>query len=83
VEEPFNLGDVSFHTGWILHRAGVNRTSTPRRVMTIIYMDADMVVQEPTNDDQNEDLELCLPDLRPGELAASPLNPVLFDSDAG
>jgi ectoine hydroxylase-related dioxygenase (phytanoyl-CoA dioxygenase family) len=83
VEEPFDLGDVSFHCGWILHRAGVNRTSTPRRVMTIIYMDADMTVQAPTNDDQYEDLELCLPDLKPGELAASPLNPVLYDSELG
>jgi len=40
-------------------------------------------VQAPTNDDQYEDLELCLPDLKPGELAASPLNPVLYDSELG
>jgi ectoine hydroxylase-related dioxygenase (phytanoyl-CoA dioxygenase family) len=82
VEEPFNLGDVSFHTGWMLHRAGVNTTSTPRRVMTIIYMDADMLVREPTNDRQREDLESWLPGLQPGHQAASHLNPVLFDFDA-
>ncbi len=80
VEEPFRLGDVSFHTGWTLHRAGVNTTSTPRRVMTIIYMDAEMLVQEPTSEHQLEDFELCLPGVKPGQPAASPLNPVLFDA---
>lgn len=28
VQAPFNLGDVSFHTGWTFHRAGAN---TPDR----------------------------------------------------
>ncbi len=80
VEEPFALGDVSFHGGWTLHRAGVNTTSTPRRVMTIIYMDADMRVTQASNEHQYEDLELCLPGLEPGMAAASPLNPVLYDA---
>ena len=47
VQEPFELGDVSFHLGWTLHRAGPNTTSQPRRVFTIIYMDADMQLAEP------------------------------------
>jgi hypothetical protein len=50
--------------------------------MTIIYMDADMLVREPTNDGQREDLECWLPGLQPGHRAASHLNPVLFDFDA-
>src|SRR5262249_52106691 len=32
VQEPFALGDVSFHLGWTLHRAGPNKTTMPRRV---------------------------------------------------
>ena len=80
VEEPFALGDISFHGGWTLHRAGVNTTSTPRHVMTIIYMDADIRVTQASNEHQYEDLALCLPGLEPGMAAASPLNPVLYDA---
>jgi ectoine hydroxylase-related dioxygenase (phytanoyl-CoA dioxygenase family) len=35
-EEPFALGDVSFHLGWTFHRAGQNRSNKPRSVMTVI-----------------------------------------------
>jgi ectoine hydroxylase-related dioxygenase (phytanoyl-CoA dioxygenase family) len=38
-EEPFDLGEVSFHSGWTFHRAGRNLTDLPREVMTVIYMD--------------------------------------------
>jgi ectoine hydroxylase-related dioxygenase (phytanoyl-CoA dioxygenase family) len=41
-EEPFDLGEVSFHSGWTFHRAGRNLTDLPREVMTVIYMDEDM-----------------------------------------
>ena len=35
LEQPFTLGDVSFHSGWTFHRAGANQTIEPRPVMTI------------------------------------------------
>lgn len=79
VEEPFALGDVSFHAGWNFHRAGANRTTTPREVMTIIFIDSDMVVGEPANSNQENDLKGWFPGLKPGDLAASPLNPVVWE----
>jgi hypothetical protein len=39
VAEPYAAGDVSFHLGWTLHRAGPNTTTLPRKVHTVIYMD--------------------------------------------
>lgn len=75
--EPFELGDVSFHSGWTFHRAGPNLTDKPRSVMTMIYMDADMRVAEPINEMQQNDLKQWLPGLSPGEVAASPINPVI------
>lgn len=75
----FELGDVSFHSGWTFHRAGANSSQTPRSVMTMIYMDADMQVAEPVNAPQRADLERWLPGLRPGDRAASGINPVLFE----
>lgn len=79
VEGPFALGEVSFHAGWCFHRAGANRTQTPREVMTIIYIDSDMVVGEPANGSQTSDLARWFPGLKPGDLAASPLNPVVWE----
>jgi ectoine hydroxylase-related dioxygenase (phytanoyl-CoA dioxygenase family) len=79
-EAAFALGDVSFHRGWTFHRAGPNASSHPRSVMTIIYMDAEMRVAQPTNAAQRNDLAQWLPGLGPGDLAASVLNPILWTS---
>lgn len=78
-DSPYALGDVSYHLGWTFHRAGANRSSEPRRVMTMIYVDADMVITEPTNDNQVRDLSVWMPGLRPGDVVSSPLNPVLYE----
>jgi len=79
--EPFDLGEVSFHLGWTFHRAGPNTTDTLRSVMTIIYIDSDMVVGEPRNDSQQGDLAGWFPGLKPGDVASSPLNPVVWAHD--
>lgn len=77
-ESAFDLGEVSFHSGWCFHRAGPNQSGDPRAVMTIIYHDAAALVSEPRNASQRADLAGCLPGCKPGDLAASPLNPQLF-----
>lgn len=77
-EEPFELGDVSFHYGWTFHRAPANTTAGPRRVQTIIYVNADARIAEPTSDAQRKDLERWLVGSEPSQLAAGPLNPVLY-----
>jgi len=79
VAEPFAAGDVSFHLGWTLHRAGPNTTADPRRVHTVIYMDRDMRLAEPRNANQEVDHRTWTPSTRPGEIMADPLNPVLFE----
>jgi ectoine hydroxylase-related dioxygenase (phytanoyl-CoA dioxygenase family) len=80
VQEPFALGDVSFHLGWTLHRAGPNTTNTPRRVFTIIYMDADMRLAQPKNKNQQLDWEVWTPSTLIGEVMDDPLNPVLYSA---
>lgn len=77
-ESAFDLGEVSFHYGWTFHRAGANTTTEPRRVMTIIYMDDDMRLAPPANQNQQNDWDTWLPGVKVGEVAASPLNPVLY-----
>ena len=74
---PFEIGDVSFHAGWTVHRAGPNTTETPRRVMTMIYIDADIEITEPINDWQAADWRNFLGGAPVGGPATGPLNPVL------
>jgi ectoine hydroxylase-related dioxygenase (phytanoyl-CoA dioxygenase family) len=76
VETPYRLGEASFHSGWTFHRASPNRSGTARRVMTIIYMDADITIAEPTNDNQRADLG-WMPGIEVGAVPDTPLNPVL------
>jgi ectoine hydroxylase-related dioxygenase (phytanoyl-CoA dioxygenase family) len=79
-QAPYALGEVSFHTGWIFHRASPNQTSTPRRVMTMIYMDKDMRVATPNGNHQEQELAIQMPGASPGEIPDTPLNPVLYVS---
>jgi len=75
---PYALGDVSYHLGWTFHRAEPNQTDIPRRVMTIIYMDADAPVSQPINSYQQADLARHMPGAQVGEIPDTPLNPVLY-----
>lgn len=74
---PMRAGDASFHLGWTLHRAAANTTSQDRKVMTVIWFADGARAIAPTTAGQTTDLRVWLPGVRPGELAASPLNPVL------
>jgi ectoine hydroxylase-related dioxygenase (phytanoyl-CoA dioxygenase family) len=78
VIEPFDAGEISFHSGWIFHRAGANTTPHMRRVMTIIYLDRDMKLKRPENKNQELDWHTWCPGVEIGETINSPLNPVLY-----
>ena len=77
--EPFDTGEISFHSGWIFHRAGPNTTEQMRKVMTIIYMDKNMILKKPENDGQVADWKTWCPGARIGEVIDSPINPILFE----
>ena len=78
--EPFDMGEVSFHSGWVFHRAGANTTDHMRKVMTVIYMDKDMRLKQPENDGQQNDWDTWCPGAKVGEVINSPLNPILFET---
>lgn len=81
VAEPYALGDVSYHLGWTVHRADRNVSDQPRRVMTMIYMDADIRAVEPDNEHREADLDRWLGGAAPGTVPDGPLNPVLYARD--
>ncbi|MCP9757269.1 phytanoyl-CoA dioxygenase [Lacihabitans sp. CCS-44] len=78
VIEPFDLGEVSFHSGWVFHRAGANQTDQMRKVMTVIYMDKNMVLKDPENDNQKKDWEVWCPGAKVGEVIDTALNPICY-----
>jgi ectoine hydroxylase-related dioxygenase (phytanoyl-CoA dioxygenase family) len=80
VVEPFDLGEVSFHSGWVFHRAGANTTDQVRKVMTVIYMDKDMVLKNPDNKNQINDWNTWCPGAKVGEVINTPINPVIFQN---
>ena len=78
VIEPFDVGEISFHSGWVFHRAGANVTEEMRKVMTIIYMDKDMLLKNPENKNQIHDWNTWCPGAAIGEIINSPINPILY-----
>lgn len=79
VEEPYELGEVSFHSGWTFHRAGGNSSTQARAVMTIIYMEDSIRLIQARNQHQQRDRDAWLPGCQIGEMANSNLNPVLWE----
>jgi ectoine hydroxylase-related dioxygenase (phytanoyl-CoA dioxygenase family) len=78
VVEPFDAGEISFHSGWVFHRAGANITNQMRKVMTIIYMDKNMKLKNPDNENQINDWHKWCPGAEIGKVIESAINPVLY-----
>ena len=74
----FALGDASFHSGWTLHSSPPNRTHTLREAMTVIYFADGTRVGPLDHPNRRFDRDAWLRGCEPGELAAGPLNPVLY-----
>jgi len=71
-------GDATFHAGWTLHSAPDNPTTKMREVMTVIYFaDGARAIDPGSNVHRANDLANWLPGIKPGELAASDINPVI------
>lgn len=72
-----SAGDATWHYGWTLHGAPGNPTQMMREVITIIYFADGARVSEPEHDEQRKDIDKWMPGLRPGDLAATSLNPLV------
>jgi ectoine hydroxylase-related dioxygenase (phytanoyl-CoA dioxygenase family) len=79
---PLGAGDATFHSSRMLHSASANRSGRRREVMTVIYFADGTRLLEPDNPHRRVDMEVFVPGVRPGEPAASPLNPLLWSQPA-
>lgn len=82
VVEPFSMGEVSYHAGWLFHRAAPNQSGRMRKVMTVIYMDSNMKLKAPENDNQVADWNTWCPGVKVGDVIDSALNPVLYTGES-
>jgi ectoine hydroxylase-related dioxygenase (phytanoyl-CoA dioxygenase family) len=71
-------GDATFHSGRALHASHANASDKRREVIAIIYYADGTRIMEPDNQHRKVDMEVFHPGQKPGELAASELNPLLF-----
>jgi ectoine hydroxylase-related dioxygenase (phytanoyl-CoA dioxygenase family) len=71
-------GDATFHSGRALHAAHANASNMRREVIAVIYYADGTRIMEPDNQHRKVDMEVFHPGQKPGELAASELNPLLF-----
>lgn len=73
-----NAGDATFHSGWTIHASSGNNRSITREVITIIYYADGVKIGEPDNKHRKIDLEVFFPGLKPGDTAATQLNPLVY-----
>ncbi len=75
-----NAGDATFHDGWTLHGAPGNQSpDQTREVMTIIYVEAAARITPPDSPSRENDLRTWFPGLKPGDVAASEINPLVYE----
>ena len=77
VEEPFELGEVSFHHNLSFHTAPENKTTQSRIVLANTYFaDGARVIKNPTM--ISGDWKKFIPETNPGEIVSSDLNPICW-----
>jgi len=80
IEEPFELGEVSFHHNLSFHTASDNRTTQSRVVLANTYFaDGARVVKNPTM--ISGDWKKFIPETKPGEIVSSNLNPICWPTN--
>jgi ectoine hydroxylase-related dioxygenase (phytanoyl-CoA dioxygenase family) len=71
-------GDATFHNGWTLHSAPGNPTHSMRKTIAIIYYADGARVADVETKEREFNLNVCLPGLKPGDIAATPTNPLVY-----
>ena len=77
---PFAMGEVSFHHNKSFHTAASNNTTQTRVVLAnTFFADGARVVEQPTM--ISGDWQKFIPNVGPGEIAASKLNPICWPAN--
>ncbi len=84
VTGELHAGDATFHDGWTLHSAPGNASrDTARQIITVVYYaDGALTYKDMGNGGREGDFRAYMPGVVPGELAVSPLNPLVYAKEA-
>jgi ectoine hydroxylase-related dioxygenase (phytanoyl-CoA dioxygenase family) len=91
---PYKAGDATFHSGWTLHGSLSNTSDKTREAIVIVYYADGAIITLPPDPlipfpeemqaraIRLENLKYCLPGQKVGEVAATNMNPIVFDRGA-
>jgi len=80
--QTYELGDISIHLTSCFHRTGPNMAGTPRVILAATYFAEGLtarldVSEESMTQGQRNDWRKFAPGVAPGDVVATPLNPLL------
>lgn len=80
VTHTMKAGDATVHAGWTLHTALGNGGTYTREVSAVSYYNDGVRVfpEEKMNSARWNDLEVCVPGAKPGDVAATEMNPLVY-----
>ena len=76
--KSINAGDCTFHFGWTIHGAGLNKSDKIREAMVVTYYADGSRVGKLDTKDRKGDAELFLGGKKAGEVADHPMNTIVY-----
>ena len=78
--DSIDAGDCTFHFGWTIHGAGLNKSDKIREAMVVTYYADGSRVGKLDTKDRKGDAELFLGGRKAGEIADHPMNTIVYKS---
>ena len=76
--DSIDAGDCTFHFGWTIHGAGLNKSDKIREAMVVTYYADGSRVGKLDTKDRKGDAELFLGGKKAGEIADHPMNKIVY-----
>ena len=76
--DSIDAGDCTFHFGWTIHGAGLNKSNKIREAMVVTYYADGSRVGKLDTKDRKGDAELFLGGKKAGEIADHPMNKIVY-----
>ena len=76
--DSIKAGDYTFHFGWTIHGAGLNKSNKVREAMVVTYYADGSRVGKLETKDRKGDAELFLGGKKAGEIADNPINSIVY-----
>ena len=79
--DSINAGDCTFHFGWTIHSAGINKSNNVREVMVVTYYPDGTRVRKLDNEARVHDAKVFLGGKKEGEIANNSINTIVYKNN--